>query len=459
MMQSIIEWLRAEWSLVALPLAIFLLALIGLLWLRARGIESLKKRMKKGWFAEVLLKGITGPSVLWCLIISVYIGLAVSSLAADWKTVSMRALWSIFIISIATSLFFMARDLTDLYGRKLKLSMPNIALFRNVIGIVILTITVLGLLDLWGIPTSPLLLLIGLAVLALALISRDVLPNLFAGAQLSASKQIKVGDYIKLETGEQGYVTEIGWNETRIRGVDQSVIIIPNSRFSHYTVTNFGVPLKKASSPFHFQSRSYITELTGIKASNLQELAEVLKTAPESVVYYHTHHFLEEYHYLMSEPSNDFAVWVSDALGNAVLGERLASVDTFSYPNIGALRETLVGIIEERLNQDSHLREAMPGRELHFMKSVSFITPTSYVAHDLREFVEGLRKITPGSLFFHVFESRLRLGRGYNDFAIWIKDSLGETELAEEIARLDPYLYTLEGLRSALIQLIEKPIK
>ena len=168
---------------------------------------------------------------------------------------------------------------------------------------------------------------------------------------------------------------------------------------------------------------------------------------------------MEEHHYLTPEPSNDFAIWVNDALGNEVLGERLASVDTFEFPNLGAFRDRLVSIIEEYLAVESNFRQAMEGREFHFMKSVSVILPTPYVAHDLREFIEALRKISLGSLYFHIFESRLRLGRGLNDFTIWLKDSLGEAELGEEIARLDPYTYTLEGLRLALIQLIEKRIK
>jgi hypothetical protein len=101
----------------------------------------------------------------------------------------------------------------------------------------------------------------------------------------------------------------------------------------------------------------------------------------------------------------------------------------------------------------------MIGREFHFMKSVIFILPTPYFAHDLREFVETLRKISIGSLYYHVFESRLRTKRGLNDFTIWMRDSLGEEELGEKIAQFDPFTYTLEGLRLALIQLIEKRIK
>jgi len=116
-------------------------------------------------------------------------------------------------------------------------------------------------------------------------------------------------------------------------------------------------------------------------------------------------------------------------------------------------------IIEEHLAGGANSREAMPGREFCFMKSVTLVIPTPYVANDLREFVEALRKISLGSLYFHVFESRLRLGRGLNDFTIWLQGSLKEADLGEEIARTDPYTYTLEGLRSTFIQLIEKRIK
>jgi len=93
------------------------------------------------------------------------------------------------------------------------------------------------------------------------------------------------------------------------------------------------------------------------------------------------------------------------------------------------------------------------------MKSVSVVLPTPYAAHDLREFVEAIRMLSLSSLYFHILESRLRLGRGLNDFSAWLAERLDEKELAESIARLDPYTYTLEGLRSSLIQLMEKRIK
>jgi hypothetical protein len=62
------------------------------------------------------------------------------------------------------------------------------------------------------------------------------------------------------------------------------------------------------------------------------------------------------------------------------------------------------------------------------------------------------------SLYFHIFEARLRLQRGTNDLSLWLDDSLGEKELAEQITRLDPYNYTMENLREIIIRLCEKKL-
>jgi hypothetical protein len=225
------------------------------------------------------------------------------------------------------------------------------------------------------------------------------------------------------------------------------------------TVINYGRPLRKATKPFRFHTHLHLKELTGLKASNLTELVKILKEVPDSVIYYHTHNFLEEHHYLTPEPANDFALWVSDELGDEILGEKLANIDTFDFPTIGALRARIEGVIRDYLSKKPDGRTAREGREFHFIKSMSFILPTPYIAHDLREFVEVLRQISLNSLSYHIFEARLRLKRGVNDFSIWIEECLGDKDLADRLAYLDPYNYTLEGLRSTIIQLIEKRIK
>jgi len=144
---------------------------------------------------------------------------------------------------------------------------------KNAIRVIVIIITVLAILEVWGVPTSPILLLIVILILVAALVLRDAVPNLFAGFQLSANKQIKVGDYIKLEAGEEGCVTDMRWNNTHVKALDESIIIIPNSRLLQRTVINYGRPLKKAKEPFRFNSRTHLTELTGLKRETSRNCA------------------------------------------------------------------------------------------------------------------------------------------------------------------------------------------
>jgi small-conductance mechanosensitive channel len=455
------EWLIDNWLKITVPVLVFFASYIVGLWVR-RVVSNAFERWASGvrWQGSRLVMTAVHRSFLfWFLILGVLIAIQVSVVTQQVKDITTKAMGSLFVLSFGWLVINLCGNLLETYLPRLKVRWPTITLAKNVTRATIVVICALIILEIWGMPTSPLLVLIAVAILAAALALRNGAPNLFAGFHLNATQQIKVGDYIKLETGEQGYVKEISWYNTRVEALDESTIIVPNNRLLQFMVVNYGRPLKKAKEPFRFQSRTYIKELTGLKAKNLRELVDTLKKVHDSVIFHHTHHFLEEHHYLIPEPSNDFAVWVNDVLGEEVLGERLASVNTFEFHSLGVLRERIVVIIEEHLAGESNSREAMPGREFRFMKSVSVVISTPYVAHDLREFVEALRKISLGSLYFHVFESRLRLGRGLNDFTIWLQDSLEEAELGEEIARLDPYTYTLEGLRSAFIQLIEKRIK
>ncbi len=216
--------------------------------------------------------------------------------------------------------------------------------------------------------------------------------------------------------------------------------------------------MNKAKEPFRFHTRLHLTELTGLRAMNLSQLLELIKDVPGSSIYHHTHRFLQQHQYLSPEPPNDFAYWVTEILGEDELGERLSSIDTISYSTIRGLRDKIVETISDYLkdNAMAKLRFAREGEEFYFIKSVSFILPTDYVASDLKEFADILKKVTIESIYFHVFESRLRLEKNDNDFSNWIGTSLGNKELAIKISKLDPYTHTLEGLRNNLVDMVER---
>ena len=207
--------------------------------------------------------------------------------------------------------------------------------------------------------------------------------------------------------------------------------------------------------PFHFYTSLHLPFMIGLRARNALELLEGIKSVPASSIYYHTHRFLLEHHYLLPEPSNDFAYWTSKILGLVRVGERLASIDIISFNAIEKLRAEIVSILGNEVPRLRKMPECPDGEEFHFMLSKTVILPTPIVAGTLDEFLEAVGHISISSLYFHFFEARLRLHGDQNDFTLWL-NSIGETDLAEQLSKLDPYTMTLEELRHRIIRLGRK---
>ncbi len=214
--------------------------------------------------------------------------------------------------------------------------------------------------------------------------------------------------------------------------------------------------IPRAEEPFHFFTRLSLTILTGLKARDLREFLDHLKTVQESVIYHHTHRFVKQHQYLVPEPPNDFAYWVTHILQDERLGERLAAIDTTRFSSLDDLRQALVSAIEDHPKQNNGDHRVPEGKEFHFMRAIRFSIPTPHHAQDLAEFLDCLKKVSISSLYLHIFEARLRPPLGVNDFSHWFATQLGEKALARQVAGLDPYTQTLEGLRSKIIGFIEK---
>jgi len=207
---------------------------------------------------------------------------------------------------------------------------------------------------------------------------------------------------------------------------------------------------------FYFKTRLNLVEILGIRVSNVPDLLEQIRQVPGSSIYHHTHRFLQQHNYLCPEPPNDFAFWISNTLRLNDLGEQLASVDTIRFVRINDLRDALSGIIEKYLQRkNDKMAHCQEGEEFHFMSSRTFVFATDHQAADIAEFIQALRTISTNSLYYHIFESRLRLGQVGNDFSLWFEAN-GRRQLAAEIAKLDPYTITLDGLRKKIIQIVEK---
>jgi len=210
------------------------------------------------------------------------------------------------------------------------------------------------------------------------------------------------------------------------------------------------------ANPFHVYTEMGLVELLGKKAKNLTELLAGIRTVPGSCIYHHTHKFLQQHHFLSPEPPNDFAYWAGSVFGDELLGEKLAAVDIIQFRSIRELRDKFITTIEKHLHQGFEERNVFSGYEFHYMKARSFVIKTGQIAGNLQDFLDIIKKIDAPALYFHIFEARIRLERDDNDFSYWLGMELGEDELAQQIAQIDPYTITLEGLRKKIVNLIEE---
>ncbi|MFD0854068.1 mechanosensitive ion channel family protein, partial [Actinomadura adrarensis] len=123
----------------------------------------------------------------------------------------------------------------------------NVTIFANITRVIVLAIGVLIMLQSMGVKIAPLLGALGVGGIAVALALQDTLANLFAGVHVLASKTIEPGDYIKLATGQEGYVVDINWRNTSIRTLGDNIEVIPNQRFSDTILTNYHRPAQDMS--------------------------------------------------------------------------------------------------------------------------------------------------------------------------------------------------------------------
>jgi hypothetical protein len=207
-----------------------------------------------------------------------------------------------------------------------------------------------------------------------------------------------------------------------------------------------------AVEPFVFHTERRLVVLTGRKASNLEELLYHLRQVSGSCVFYHTHVAYLTQHFERPRFYNELANWVSHALQEERLAERVAAIDLLAITSIRELREAIAVTIEKHLEAGAGTpRQCPPGDEFHFCEAKSFIMPTGQVADDIPRFFRTIEQVSNTCLHFHFFEARLRLERPTNDFSLWLR-GLGETRLARRIDRLNPYAMTLDELKHEIVK-------
>jgi len=210
-----------------------------------------------------------------------------------------------------------------------------------------------------------------------------------------------------------------------------------------------------ARSPFYFNSASHLLRIGREKATTLMELLEAIRTCPESSIFQHTFQTLAEHHFISSGFSNDFSHWAFASCNEVELAERLAAIDVREFTSIATLRERLIHVIESDLQKNPRAATRAAMEPFYLMASDLVVVPTPYVARNLEEFADGLRKVSIHAIYYHFIDARLRLKLNSNDFSVWLDKELDLHQAADKVNRIDIYTSTLEGVRQGILKIVE----
>jgi small-conductance mechanosensitive channel len=206
-------------------------------WARRRGIppEDAAIPLVRRYLVPVLLVG------------ALHLALSALDLPRNLRLVVTRLLSA---TTLALVLYLTSQVILALLDRSMRQTEPGRRAGRQLMTMARITLLVVSLaflLDNLGIRVTALVTTLGVTSLAVALALQDTLSNFFAGIYLQADRPFRLGHYVRLDTGDEGTVVDIGWRSTRLRTMANNTVVVPNERLLKSIITNYDLPDSQTS--------------------------------------------------------------------------------------------------------------------------------------------------------------------------------------------------------------------
>jgi len=231
---------------------------------------------------EIVVGALRGMVFFWCAAAGLYGALLNMPVAPSLWRFLRGIVLVVVILSTTVVIARMAGGWVRLYSERMEGILPRTSIFVHLTRAFVFLIGGLVILQSLGISITPLLTALGVGGLAVALALQDTLANLFAGLHILLARQVRPGDYVRLETGEEGYVTDITWRNTTIRTLPNTVVVVPNAKLASAIVTNFHLPEKEVAVIVPV-GVSYESDLEKVEEVTVEVAREVLREVPGSV--------------------------------------------------------------------------------------------------------------------------------------------------------------------------------
>jgi len=280
----------------ALP-AVFMLGGLALGFVLERILLAAMNRLwsRKGWEGwQTVRKSLRGMVTLWFVVGGAYASTRLAALDPMVRTVYHKAFLSLIVFTMSLVIARILAGLLDLYIRRAEGAFPSTTILGNIVRITVMLTGILVILRILDVPITPILTALGVGGFAMALAFQDTLSNLFSGLHILASKQVRPGDYVRLETGNEGYVVDVTWRNTTIRTLPNNVVVIPNSKLATTVLTNYHRPAKEFSVLVDV-GVGYNSDLQRVEEVTLEVAREVLRDVHGGVADFEPMLFYKEF--------------------------------------------------------------------------------------------------------------------------------------------------------------------
>ena len=230
-------------------------------------------------FDDILVAATRGPFLIWGALFAATVATRIAHVPERYIGFADKILLAMVVLSLAWALSGIMTGLVRTYTETIHSGFATPTLTQNVVRILVLGIAGLMLLDIWGISIAPLRTALGVGSVAVALALQETLANFFSGMYLLASHQFHVGDYLKLESGQEGYILDIGWRATRLLTLTNKVVIVPNAKLAQSIVTNYHHPEPQLAVPIRI-GVSYEADPDQVTKALLEEATRDVQAVP-----------------------------------------------------------------------------------------------------------------------------------------------------------------------------------
>ncbi|MBD2517651.1 mechanosensitive ion channel family protein [Nostoc sp. FACHB-973] len=240
---------------------------------------------------NIIFHSLHRMTFIWFVIGGFFWAVLSSPLRPDIVTVLQKILTIAFLYSVTLVLARLTAGFVNLFIQRAE-GVPT-SLVSNLAKATVLLLGTLILLQTVGVEITPIVTTLGIGGLAVGLALQDTLANLFSGFYLIISKQVRTGDYVKLDAGQEGYVTDITWRNTTIKEVSNNVVIVPNSKLASAIFTNYHLPAKEITLTMNV-GVSYDSDLEQVEKVTVEVAKEVMQEiapkliANEPYIRFHT---------------------------------------------------------------------------------------------------------------------------------------------------------------------------